>query len=115
MKVNELRIGNYFIGYSDYLQQWEIASFGLLVEGVEVDEIIKSFVPLSGEWLENFGIKKKDGYPHKFLNGFIKIRNGIYFYKYYDLDIQLEFVHQLQNLYFTITGTELTNENKHIT
>ena len=65
-------------------------------------------IPLTEEWLIKFDITKNNGYPYKFLNGFIKIRNGVYFYKYYDLDIELEFVHQLQNLYFTLTGEELT-------
>jgi len=108
MKASELRIGNYFIGYSNYLQQWELTSFGLLIDGIEVDEIIKGFVPLTEDWLEKFGLKKNNGYPHKLLNGFIKIRNGVYFYKYNLLEIELQYVHQLQNLYFALTNEELT-------
>lgn len=65
-------------------------------------------IKLTEEWLVNFGLSKNNGYPYKFLNGFIKIRNGVYFYKYYHLDIELKYVHQLQNLYFSLTQTELT-------
>jgi hypothetical protein len=65
-------------------------------------------IPLTEEWLVKCGLTKNNGYPYKFLNGFIKIRNGVYFYKYYHLDIELKYVHQLQNLYFSLTQTELT-------
>lgn len=65
-------------------------------------------IELTEEWLLRFGLTKHNGYPYKFLDGFIKIRNGEYFFKYHNLDIKLNYVHNLQNLHYVITQTELT-------
>lgn len=64
-------------------------------------------IPLTEEWLIKLGFGKQNGYPFEMLNGYIKIRNGIYFFKYYQLEIELNYVHQLQNLYFALTSKEL--------
>jgi len=64
-------------------------------------------IPLTEEWILNFGIGRQNGYPYKFLNGYLKIRNGIYFFKYYDLEVELPFVHLLQNLHYTLKRSEL--------
>jgi hypothetical protein len=114
MKPNELRLGNYFIGYSNYLQQWELASFGLLIEGIEVDEIIRGFVPLNQDWLLKFGFEMYEfdnkANQFRFKERLIVYREG--FLYDYGTSVKLEFVHQLQNLYFVLTGTELAYENE---
>ena len=114
MKTNELRVGNYFIGYSNHLQQWELASFGLLIEGIEVDEIIKSFVPLNQDWLLKFGFEMYEfdnkANQFRFKERLIVYREG--FLYDYGTSVKLEHVHQLQNLYFAIAGEELTYENE---
>jgi len=65
-------------------------------------------IELTEEWLLRFGLTKNNGYPYKFLDGFIKIRNGEYFFKYHTLDIKVNYIHTLQNLYFALTNKELT-------
>ena len=65
-------------------------------------------IPLTEEWLIRFGLERKNGYPYKYLDGYIKIRNGQYFFKYYQLEIELPYVHTFQNLAYALTGTELT-------
>lgn len=109
MEVNELRVGNLYVNYEDKICPWGCDDFAVLWknQGLEVDELIRNFIPLTEEWVLKTGLGKKNGYPYKFLNGFLKIRNGIYFFKYYDIEIDLPFVHQLQNLYFALTGEEL--------
>ncbi len=62
---------------------------------------------LNDEWLSKLDVSKNNGYPHRFLSGYLKIRNGTYFFKYFDLDIEVQFVHQLQNLHYCLTGKEL--------
>jgi hypothetical protein len=66
-------------------------------------------ISLTEEWLVKSGASKQNGYQYRFLYGFLIIRNGICFYKYYDLEIELNYVHQIQNLYFALTGKELTH------
>ena len=55
MKAEELRIGNWFIGYDNIEYQWTLENFKMVLDGVCVDEIIKSYVPLTEEWLLRFG------------------------------------------------------------
>lgn len=112
MEANELRIGNYFIGYSNHLQQWELASFGLLIEGIEVDEIIRGFVPLTEEWLVKIGYEKMPSgtYLQPNSGNFIWFEQGLKCSiagEYYPENIK--YVHQLQNLHFALTGEELKN------
>mgnify|MGYP003404674707 FL=1 len=64
-------------------------------------------IPLTDEWIIKFGLSKENGYPYKFNKGYLKIRNGVFFFKYHDIEVDLPFVHQLQNLNFALTGVEL--------
>lgn len=116
MKATELRIGNYvWDDYSGEMIVSEIDSKGWvslrknlnLPEGAFKAGTIES-IPLTEEWLLKFGfesllngagyVKKgtEIGYNH---NGFYIITSGL----------KIEYVHQLQNLYFALTGTELIN------
>lgn len=121
LKAQELRIGN-LVEYRiedefDSRKQWWAVT---AIDSEDINWLEKEApestdyrpIPLTIEWIKNFGLEKNNCYPYKFLNGFLKIRNGIYFYKYYDLDIELKYVYQLQNLYFALSGTELTFKNK---
>ena len=110
-KANELRVGNYF--------QWiEIASMGIGVDVITKDnhytyEDFKEPIPLTEEWLVKFGSDSV---------GCIKLPTGstlqITMNKYGcviwngNLSECVEIgdcnhVHQLQNLYFALTGEEL--------
>lgn len=74
-----------------------------------------SGMPLTEEWLIKFGfekIKERDGsyYNHSidyhYNNGALSVgcdnENG------YEIPIKIEYVHQLQNLFFALTGKELS-------
>jgi hypothetical protein len=65
-------------------------------------------IEFTEEWIVKFGLSKQNGYPYKYLNGFLKIRNGVFFFKYHDLEVELPFVHNFQNLNFALTGVELS-------
>ena len=105
MKANELRIGNFII---------ESLSFGsdkvIKVDPNIFNRRIDEFIPitLTEEWLLKFGFKKKYKSYEKcdftFLQGgFDKLA-----YKLTIIENTPKYVHQLQNLYFALTGEELT-------
>jgi hypothetical protein len=107
MKPNELRIGNLVINREDY-DVFEIT------EGWEIDNIgLYEPIPLTEEWLLKFGLtKEKDrsmGFNYtnnskKFKLVMYKGNYGVKRSNYY----KTEYIHQLQNLYFALTGEELT-------
>jgi hypothetical protein len=104
MKANELRIGNYILlkGFTKPTQVW-------IIDTTETStKTTASPILLTEEWLLKFGIEKMhDGnYWNKKLC-IRKDRNE--FYALYEQGrIYIQYVHQLQNLYFALTGEELT-------
>jgi len=110
MKVNELRIGNKF-----YLPNGEIGTISyheirLLIVAMEKPNY--NPIPLTEEWLLKFGAKElnaKRGILKEFVLKTVRIEmsnSGNFYYK--NSKLILESVHQLQNLYFALTGKELT-------
>lgn len=72
-------------------------------------------IPLTEEWLLKLGFEYRkeilfDGWYSKLINynsiRIFKDENG--FFKYYSSITYIQHVHQLQNLYFALTGEELT-------
>ena len=121
MKLNELRVGNYYLGYY-CISEVNLDFFNLLIKGVELDEIINDFVTLSEEWLIRFGFElsesRYDGYNLFSNKGFYILSNGTDFrHSVYGclLDMnwgidafdEIKYVHELQNLYFSIKKEEL--------
>ena len=105
LEINEVKIGNYVTNSKGDIFQITTGAFYLYHQNKEWDVLP---IELTEEWLLRFGLTKHNGYPYKFLDGFIKIRNGEYFFKYHNLDIKLNYVHNLQNLHYIFTQTELT-------
>ena len=131
MKANELRIGNYIklmFNYEDY-ELLQVTSDEL----VDVDKKRADYepIPLTEEWLYKFGFKDieksdndyityTDSNHDYYLQLDVRRRDG----KYTILDnsfddlrdfsmVDISYVHQLQNIYFVLTGEELTlNKNK---
>lgn len=116
MKVNELRIGNWVMGYNDPFK-WSLEHFDLLKQA-DLDEIIKAPIPLTEEILLKCGFaynhpESRDSFSlgniHFLLNdGDSVIGNGLYMNGYRIADVR--YLHQLQSLYFAITGEELKVE-----
>ena len=120
IKANELRIGN--LVNADYLCKVvgidELGASLIDVNGDEssivylTDENIDP-IPITEEWLLKFGFEGSNGYYlcpkwYKFRfqkNSIIKFKGLIFNNKKVN---QLIYIHQLQNLYFAITGEELT-------
>ena len=107
MKANELRIGNWVM-YNSKIQVNE----NKIRECVDHPDRFAP-IPLTEEWLLKFGFEYSD------LNGdsgLWKIPPFQIYGKYnqfiYDYRLDVNYVHQLQNLYFALTGEELTYQNK---
>jgi len=125
MKASELRIGNLILGARGYVKVSAILESGLIrIEGnssffgVEGSEPCLLPIPLTEEWLVKFGFTAcdslEDGYNSfeipdwgrvRLLNGALEADE----YSFLNGMTQYVFnVHQLQNLYHSLTGEELT-------
>ena len=125
IKANELRIGN-FIEYDGRIFQIDTISnefptlntdeFGIGV----VDWNNIQPIPLTEEWLLNFGFGIDEEYDNTFIDN-TSLKNEIIRVSidshYFTIDLfcgqvleipNIKYVHQLQNLYFALTGEELT-------
>lgn len=125
IQANELRIGNYV--YTPKVDVRQVSGvtqtqIHTLITGCSFSEI--HFVqmeidpiPLTEEWLLKFGFERNEELVHEMhpwidytLKG-IRIQMPFFTFNFGDedeQDIDVHHVHQLQNLYFALTGTELT-------
>jgi hypothetical protein len=117
IKSNELRIGNY-IDYErtthvvtrlleHYVSHDWHKSIGEDAYDTSYDSI--NPIPLTSEILEKCGFKLRDGYLKNYPLYSITSQNGkeqIQITGYMSLP-QIKYLHQLQNLYFALTGKEL--------
>lgn len=104
MKANELRIGNLVY---DNERIYQIYS-GTEIGNKHNDNNFKP-IPLTEEWLVKFGIGVEKGDKIKHIKGMYGIHFEMKKSSFHILpDIKhIKYVHQLQNLYFALTGEEL--------
>jgi len=124
MKANELRLGNYFVDSKGRLcEVEEISKHFIDCNITAIDSAITSFpirpIPLTEEWLLKFGFTK-------IYNGhlnYVKEFGGLNAYGEWEdgkligvsvecIHLLIKYVHQLQNLYFSLTGEELIKVTK---
>lgn len=112
INANELRIGNWvYFHKSQVVQIEEInsATIGLLDRSRIFPHEVFNGIPLTPEILESCGFEFIDhSNLYHILGMDIKIENhGIYFEYGSVMATKLKHLHQLQNLYFALTGQEL--------
>jgi hypothetical protein len=122
LSATDLRIGNLYyyrvVDHSDQRKEWfEVSKIDyddLRVIAIK-DEMNQDYqpIPLTEEWLLKFGFEVYE-FNHKenqygFKDRLIVIRDG--FFCDYGSSVIIKHVHQLQNLYFALTGTELIQNN----
>ena len=132
MKASELRIGNYVHLQNDAWDEYK--NIPMSVTGVEITGPDKYFpesdsvinleikgsihtfnqcnefvipIPLTEEWLERFGFENNEKTAEH--NKFIWFKNHIGVSGMLGVvkPVECKYVHQLQNLYFALTGEEL--------
>lgn len=122
MKANELRIGNYvhvdgkltvvesidnegINSDIDYGEYGGINYVGRFPDSLWTNHDKVTGIPLAEEWLVKFGLEDFDNISILFI---VK-RGDIWQLEDFENTciVKLEFVHQLQNLYFALTGEEL--------
>lgn len=117
MKANELRQGNYVCEFNEpdnpAFQQTVIgigiqASDDIWVSNGDVykaDEIYP--IPLTEDWLIRFGFEIRDDSERKYFFGYIDLDKS---FQPIDSELnnvclyEIQYVHQLQNIYFALTG-----------
>lgn len=121
MKANELRIGNFFMDAKDRL--CSVDEISKDIEDCRISSIhdcitthpIKP-IPLTEEWLLKFGFDESMNDKYKYYLKPTALFRGLgdcndrfyYFMSGQSKAIEIKHVHQLQNLYFALTGEELT-------
>jgi hypothetical protein len=106
MTLNEIRIGNLFIGYNDEVFEWDLERFEYLVDSIDIDEIIKNEIPITEEICIKFGYEcLQELISDMVHNAKHPISNNIGLWVVTASGLK---VHELQNLYFTLTSQELT-------
>ena len=118
MKETDLRIGN-LVNYEtlegDVLPNiidWQDLKW--LSEDEQSFNLAHSPIPLTEEWLLKFGFKQDETYVSEqnpyldYIKDEVRISMPYFSFEYGDgAFMELKHVHQLQNLYFALTGTEL--------
>jgi len=121
MNAKDFRIGNLFIDkYSkQIIPILEILRSGNIVFDFECMGVWQAEpIPLNEDLLLKFGAELDRGiYRFSKLKGYFNLLNlkGDLFYEYNIHQVQMckiKYVHELQNLFFAITGTELSYENE---
>jgi hypothetical protein len=116
IKANELRIGNWVnVTDKDY-QVTQILERGVNCGHIGAMYDLVKPIPITTEWLLKFGFKEKSKWTFVLNtpNGRMltyHLGTKIIHYGsngYGSGEINCEYVHQLQNLYFALTGEELT-------
>jgi hypothetical protein len=108
MKAQELRIGNYY----DHNGQIKTVTPNTILEVWEAERTWCKAIPITEEWLLRFGFVSnpyQDRYENKSIHVQCNKTRGVT-----ELWIEsmphIKYVHQLQNLYFALTGEELIHD-----
>lgn len=136
VKAQELMIGNYLQGNPLSIPRMNISSDGVMqmtaygIYMIEIGSLKLEPIPLTEQWLKEFGFIIQKSFNDKEIRGWrgdldylkdygsqeIVIRynenskkwNAVFEFGYYANQIDCDYVHQLQNLYFALTATSLT-------
>jgi hypothetical protein len=101
MKAEELRIGNYLKDFG--------GNVGKVIHVTKDKVILESPIHLNKEWIEKFDwfSVDEDRYTFRDIEYYsISEEGSLYFNGHYTCT-EIKYVHQLQNLYFALTGWEL--------
>lgn len=121
MKANELRIGNYITAFDldgDYVEVGFLSTRLETIQGTYYKYSQCNPIPITEEWLKRFGLVSKGikGIKVFYIRGMqCELNEDRVTCAFYDNEYGAEpdtiihkyYIHQLQNLYFALTGEEL--------
>lgn len=116
MKANELRIGNLVSNFGQHCFVMNIykdnkVELGYFEDSIgfvrSLDDIDIKPILLTEEWLLNFGFEKLGAIVFQCDHFRLLEEDGIFYFHSAVRKTEIKFVHQLQNLYFALTGNEL--------
>lgn len=121
MQASEYRIGNWVSnGEVDY----QITGATILHLEIKPSDAIAKPIPITPEWLERFGLitDKTDNVITLYENDCFDLRcswdDELGFQIWFESDYHesavknIKYIHQLQNLYFALTGEEITTKEQ---
>lgn len=118
MKVNELRIGNYY----NHNGEIKKVTPNIILELFESERAWIEPIPITEEWLLKLGFEKIGvNFQFKGISIWFSKYSESYQIRYcligsdIERKINIEYVHQLQNLIFALTGEELIFKQQPIT
>ena len=127
IKANELRVGNVVLKHRFFLgERWtwgRISHEDIYSIACGNDKDYKP-IPLTEEWLLKLGFSSN---KHGYVFNMFRIKKYVtgFFYGYIPIflddidedidDVEIKYVHQLQNLYFALTGEELKLKDNELT
>jgi len=110
MKTTDLRIGNYIMDApimgDEPLEVHVIFDSLVIHEETTIYRDEMRPIPLTEEWLLKFGFEQKTSSFVIYPVSIKKQTKNAFFYS--PTSFHLKYVHQLQNIYFALTGEELT-------
>lgn len=122
MNAKELRIGNWVrttpnvedVANDDYQRSYITGNH---IREIEIHELLCIGIELTEEWLKKFGFEKKeanDGIHYEIGRNWVYILESGFEFEFspqpgsrFNLFCTWKYVHELQNLYFALTGSEL--------
>ena len=118
MKTNELRIGNHILLDGDEITVTGISSSTIWwkdgFDTISMTNTIITGIPLTEKWLLKFNYTRREKRNTKYYQYSIDEVNrvndhgdGSFWYLRYNGSLRIKYVHELQNLYFALTGKEL--------
>ncbi|MDP4265714.1 MAG: hypothetical protein Q8941_24560 [Bacteroidota bacterium] len=104
ININEIRLGNWVKGFEGWGEYVEV-SYVIMDQFLQGNTSRFNPIPLTPEILEKAGFERQRSKDLE--DVWVKKGVGISADGYYNHDIKREYLHQLQNLYFALTGEEL--------
>ncbi len=113
MNVQELRLGNHiYISHKQALNRTPyIMTLGAIMDLASNGSGSSYFyepIHITEEWLFKLGFNKFKGDNYDFWLGDFETACDMKIWFWKGTQIKIQYVHQLQNLYFALTGSELT-------
>jgi hypothetical protein len=116
MKIEEIRVGNYFIDTTfvtnPKIKQITVDDLLTIIKDVKNGFPIQlKYVKLEEYWFTHFGFEF-ESYPDSYVKKDVIIRKNYLDDYMFNLTFKIEYVHQLQNLFFSLKNQDLTKKKQ---